>query len=91
MDNSTDEKKERFFMTTKVQRWGNSLGVRIPKKLTEKYGLINGSQVKIMEDGQGIILKPVEDEFTLDELLAQCTGENPHDEFFAEPMGREEI
>lgn len=83
--------EEAPIMTTKIQRWGNSLGVRIPQRLTKKYDLVNGSQVQITDDGRGIIIKPVEDEFTLEELLAQCEGEYPHGEFFAEPMGKEEI
>lgn len=87
----SERNKEVPFMTTKVQRWGNSLGVRIPRKLTEKYGLVNGSQIRIIEDEDRIVLEPVEDEFTLEELLAKCEGENPHKEFFAEPMGKEEI
>lgn len=91
MSHNTSNYEEGPFMTTKVQRWGNSLGVRIPKRLAKKYGVVHGSQVQITDDGHRIILQPVEDEFTLEELLAQCEGENPHKEFFAEPMGREEL
>lgn len=88
---SEDNHREESFMTTKVQRWGNSLGVRIPQRLAQKYGLVNGSHVRLLEDGNRIILQPVEDEFTLEELLAQCEGENPHKEYFSEPVGKEEI
>ena len=78
-------------MSAKVQKWGNSLGIRIPQRLTKKYNLVNGSQIEIQDDEQGILLKPVNHEYTLDELLAQCEGENPHGEYFSEPMGKEEI
>lgn len=78
-------------MITTAQKWGDSIGVRIPQKIAEKYGVVNGSQIQITDDGEQIILKPVENEFTLEELLAQCEGENPHSEFFSEPMGKEEL
>jgi len=91
MDQHTDNHKEGDSITAKIQRWGNSLGVRIPQRLTKKYDLVNGSQVQITDDERRIILKPKDDEFTLEELLAQCEGENPHSEFFAEPMGKEDI
>lgn len=87
-----EEQKGVFYMTTTAQKWGGSIGVRIPKRIADKYGVVNGSPIRITEDGDRIIIKPVEDnEFTLEELLAQCEGENPHSELFGEPMGREEI
>jgi len=91
MNLETNDDQEGIVMVAKVQKWGNSLGVRIPQRLTKKYNLVNGSQVRIMDDGQGILLKPENNEYTLEELLAQCEGENPHSEFFSEPMGKEEI
>lgn len=78
-------------MTTKIQRWGNSLGVRIPQQLTKKYGLVNGSPVQIKEDGSRIVIEPIKEEYTLEQLIAQCEGDNPHTEIFAEPIGKEEI
>lgn len=80
-----------FLMTTTVQKRGGSIGVRIPQKIAKKYGIVNGSEIQVTEDGQRIILKPVEHGFTLEELLAQCEEENFHSEYFNEPMGKEEI
>ncbi|MGG3744960.1 AbrB/MazE/SpoVT family DNA-binding domain-containing protein [Paenibacillus chibensis] len=35
-----------------VQKWGNSLGVRIPKSLAVKVGLEEGSEIELdVEDG----------------------------------------
>lgn len=64
------KQSQEGLIMAKVQRWGNSLGVRIPQELAPKYGLVNGSHVRFIEDGNRIILQPVEDEFTLEELLA---------------------
>ncbi|WP_235588578.1 AbrB/MazE/SpoVT family DNA-binding domain-containing protein [Sporosarcina koreensis] len=84
-------KKEVLAMTTTAQKWGGSIGVRIPQRIAKKYGVVNGTQLEISDDGERIIIRPVENEFTLEELLAQCEGGNPHQEFFSEPAGREEI
>ncbi|WP_282942461.1 AbrB/MazE/SpoVT family DNA-binding domain-containing protein [Paenibacillus sp. RC67] len=71
-----------------VQKWGNSLGIRIPKSLALKVGIEEGSEVDLdVEDGH-LIIKPKT--ATLDELLAQVTPENLHKEVSTgEPKGRE--
>jgi antitoxin MazE len=71
-----------------VQKWGNSLGVRIPKSLALKVGLEEGSEFDFdVEDGH-LVIKPMST--TLEELLAQVTPENLHDEVSTgEPEGRE--
>jgi len=76
-------------MTTSAQKWGNSLGVRIPKNLAEKYDIVNGSKLIVKDDGEQITIKPAHKEPTLDELLAGITEDNKHEEYFSKPMGRE--
>jgi antitoxin MazE len=73
-------------MQTKVQKWGNSLALRIPKTYALEMGLENDSSVELKyEDGKLIIEVSEtdelleEDEFTLEELVAQITDENMHD------------
>ncbi|GAB4445015.1 MAG: AbrB/MazE/SpoVT family DNA-binding domain-containing protein [Anaerolineales bacterium] len=68
-------------MLTKVQKWGNSLAVRIPKAFALDVQLENDSLVEIsIVDGQ-IIVKPVRTaNWTLDELLAGITKNNIHGE-----------
>ena len=40
-------------MQTKVQKWGNSLGVRIPRGLAEEVGLGAGTEVSLTaKDGE---------------------------------------
>lgn len=65
-------------MSTKAQKWGNSLGVRIPNKLAEKYNIANGTEVTIREVSEGLLIEPVEKELSLDELLNNITDENRH-------------
>ncbi|WP_010504070.1 AbrB/MazE/SpoVT family DNA-binding domain-containing protein [Paenibacillus elgii] len=71
-----------------VQKWGNSLGIRIPKSLALKVGLEEGSEVDLdVEDGH-LVIKPKLT--TLEELLFKVTPENLHKEVSTgEPQGRE--
>lgn len=87
---SIHDKKGETNMTTTAQKWGNSIGVRIPKRLAQKYGISNGSEVKFTESEKGIFIEPIEGEPTLDELLARVTDENRHDYVdWGKPEGNE--
>ena len=68
-------------MLTKVQKWGNSLALRIPKAFALDAHLENDSLVEIsIVDGQ-IIVKPVSAPiWTLEELLAGVNKNNLHHE-----------
>jgi len=68
-------------MLTKVQRWGNSLALRIPKAFALDAQLENDSMVEIsVVDGQ-IIVKPVSaPSWSLEELLAGINKRNIHHE-----------
>lgn len=83
--------KEVLTMTTTAQKWGGSIGVRIPQKIAKKYGVVNGSQVQVLDDGEQIVIKPIKNEITLKQLLAQCEGDNPNPEFFSDSVGKEKI
>lgn len=85
-----DYHKGVYAMTT-AQKWGNSIGVRLPFKLAQKYDIANGTEINVIEGTNEIIIRPANDKPTLDELLSQCAGENPHEEFFSQPIGREDI
>jgi antitoxin MazE len=68
-------------MHAKVQKWGNSLALRIPKAFAVDTQLENDSMVDIsVVEGQ-IIVKPlVKPEWTLEELLAGINQQNIHNE-----------
>ncbi|MEK7398725.1 MAG: AbrB/MazE/SpoVT family DNA-binding domain-containing protein [Candidatus Poribacteria bacterium] len=69
-------------MEIKVKKWGNSLALRIPKPYADKAGLKNDSQVELsIVDGKLVIAPSVEAKFSLEQLLAQVTKDNLHDEF----------
>lgn len=68
-------------MKVQVQKWGNSLALRIPKAFAVESNISQGSTVEVsLENGRIIVFPVVEPEFSLDEMLAQITPENSHDE-----------
>lgn len=79
-----------YKMTVTAQKWGNSIGVRIPFKLADKYGIVKGTELSIRDTKNGIELVPNEKPI-LDDLLSQCDGENPYGEFFSRPVGKERL
>lgn len=76
---------------TRVQKWGNSLAIRIPQPVAKDLGLAEGSQVQIASSGSSATIKPVRFRGkTLEELLRKVTPGNLYDEFdWGEPAGRE--
>lgn len=63
-------------MQTVVQKWGNSLGIRIPSLYVKEFNLKNGSPVEITaEDGRIMIVPPRKE---LNEMLSRVTEENMH-------------
>jgi len=77
-------------MQAKIQKWGNSLALRIPKAFAEEMKLEQNAVVNInIEDGKLVVnlSRPM---FTLEELLAQVTDENLHGEIdWGRPIGKE--
>jgi antitoxin MazE len=72
-------------MVTKVQKWGNSLGLRIPKALAEDAGVEEGSPVDISMEGDRLVVQPIRSsKYELKDLVSQIREDNLHDEI---PMG----
>lgn len=64
-------------METRVQRWGNSLALRIPKPLADEVGLKDNSPVQLsLHDRQLVITPLLKPTFTLEALLTQVTDDN---------------
>jgi antitoxin MazE len=64
---------------TTIQKWGNSLAIRIPKAFADEIGLHQGSQIDIrIVDGQ-LVIRPVhKPAYDLSTLLNQVTEDNLH-------------
>lgn len=78
-------------MTTKVQKWGNSLAVRLPKLATANLGLKQGSFVSIITSAKAISIKPVaRKEETLRDMIKKISRKNIHSEIdWGKPVGKE--
>jgi antitoxin MazE len=75
-------------MVITVKKWGNSLGVRIPKIIARDLNLKDGSTVEIEDSNGTIIISPRKN--TLKELLEGINEANIHREIdFGESSGRE--
>jgi antitoxin MazE len=73
-------------MRARVQKWGNSLALRIPKALAELAGLAEGKEVDLaVEDGRLVVRPRRQPRYTLEELVAQITDENLHGEIGTGP------
>jgi antitoxin MazE len=77
-------------MSNIVNKWGNSLGVRIPQPVANEIGLKIGSVVEVtVVDGKAVI-SPLKKKYTLDELLEGVTPELIDGEYdWGQPVGRE--
>jgi len=67
-------------MRTRVQKWGNSLAVRIPKPFAEGAGLRPSSEVEVSLEKGEVRLSPVRPRWKLRTLLAGVTKKNLHAE-----------
>jgi antitoxin MazE len=73
-------------METHVQKWGNSLAVRIPKPLADEVGLKENSPVQIsLHDRQLVVVPVLKPALSLETLLTQVTDANRHGEISTGP------
>jgi len=78
-------------MRVTVKKWGNSASVRIPAAIMTAARVRLEQSVDVREDKGRIIIEPIRPpKFDLNDLLAQISDENRHDEAdFGKPIGKE--
>jgi antitoxin MazE len=78
-------------MLTRVQKWGNSLAVRIPKPIAEELGLAAHSEVRLAFRDGSLVVSPISiQKYSLAHLLSRITKKNMHREIvFGAPQGKE--
>lgn len=81
-------------MSTKIQKWGNSLAIRIPKSYAEALKFDEGSdlKLKIVKD-KLVISRKRKPEFKLEALLGKISEKNLHKEIVFEkiPVKEEKV
>ena len=73
-----------------IQKWGNSLGLRIPKDVAERAHLREGSIVDVSAEDDRVVVTPARRRYSLRDLLAGVRKDNLHGEVdTGEPVGKE--
>ncbi|MCX5794271.1 MAG: AbrB/MazE/SpoVT family DNA-binding domain-containing protein [Elusimicrobia bacterium] len=80
-------------MTTTIQKWGNSLALRIPSSLAKDIHLHQGSLVDMAVVEGKMVLKPKgERKYSLSQMLKGITKANRHSEHdWGGPVGKEAL
>jgi len=78
-------------MRTKIQKWGNSLALRVPKRFAVQCGVEEGAEVDLsVREGELVVTPARRRRYTLEELVAGITKKNRHAEVdWGPPMGKE--
>ena len=68
-------------MQTTIQKWGNSLAVRIPKAFVKEANVAHGTAVDLSVDDGRIVIDPhPKSAYRLEDLLKGVTKRNIHAE-----------
>jgi antitoxin MazE len=67
-------------MVTRVQRWGNSLALRIPHSFAVQAKVAEGTAVDIAVERDRLVVKPVQHQYRLRDLLKGIDRRNRHAE-----------
>ncbi len=79
-------------MNVLISRWGNSLGLRLPKSLAEQVGVRAGGRVEMTVEGDALVLRPAAPRYALADLLVNMTPQAAHEAFdWGDDVGREAI
>ena len=79
-------------MRIQVQKWGNSLAIRIPKSFAKETNIDQGAFLDLsVVEGKLVAVPIPEKEYSLEALLSQITDENKHDEVNIQQVTGKEI
>lgn len=79
-------------MITKIQKWGNSQGLRLAKHVLEESGMVVGDDVDVIVSENEIVIRKKETKtFSLQELVSRMPKDyRAKEESIGPPAGREE-
>jgi antitoxin MazE len=76
--------------TTQIARWGNSLGLRLPKAVALEAQVDEGDTVHVSVKNGAIVIRPSRPRYSLEQLVARITPRNRHSESdWGPPAGNE--
>jgi len=78
-------------MKSTIQKWGNSLAIRIPKSFANEIELTQGTEINLIMFENKIQIEPIKKkQLSLVDLLSRVTDDNIHEEIDTGiPVGKE--
>ena len=67
-------------MNATIQKWGNSLALRIPQAVARQIHVAEGATVILHVDAETLNIRPARPRYRLEDLLRRVTGKNIHAE-----------
>jgi antitoxin MazE len=67
-------------MEATIQKWGNSLAIRLPKVVAEQIQVAEGDNVDLQVDEGGLLIRTQRLKYRLSDLLRKITESNLHEE-----------
>jgi antitoxin MazE len=67
-------------MNTTIQKWGNSLALRIPRAVARQIHVSNGDSVELQVEADGLRIRSARRRYRLAQLVGKITPANRHTE-----------
>jgi antitoxin MazE len=79
-------------MLVRLSKWGNSLGLRVPKSLAQQIGAVAGQTVSVTAAGDRLIVGGAPARWSLEDMLIGMTPKAMSEAFdWGGDSGREEV
>ena len=77
--------------STQIAKWGNSLGLRLPKSVAREAQLDEGDTVDVSVKDGAIVVRSARPTYSIETLVSKMTPRNRHKEsdWGTKPVGRE--
>ena len=72
-----------------VNKWGHSLGIRIPSKLAKEKNIEAGSEIEAIDTKEGILLKVVPTKLTMQDILDSIPDGYKDEDLIPNLVGKE--
>ena len=77
-------------MTATIQKWGNSLAVRIPRAVALQIHVADGDKVELKVNADSLVVRSARRRYRLGDLVRRITPKNRHGETdWGKPRGKE--
>jgi antitoxin MazE len=79
-------------MLVRISKWGNSLGLRLPRSLADQIGVGAGAKVEILAEGDRLVVQAAKTRRTIEDMIVNMTPQSMSDAFdWGEDVGRERV